>query len=401
MSRALTDMVLLRDCGSPLRKTMLWALCDIAKDDGSGIFVSNATLAAYANCSDRAAISVLQALERDMLIRRVGKEPCRGGHTIIWAIDVEALGKLTVPQRLAKTTARRAQVQSRKSSATGAEVPVSSGRRTTERCAEHQTTERNAEVHESTAAGAQLPAESTAPRAHNPLGVGGDVRPTPLWRVVIDRVGHRWLDALRSPGLREEGATVQRWVDEGADLEADIIPTVGALLAKLPAEKAPIASWRYFEKAIRRATEKRLAAEAEPRDPIKPAQRFDTARPGSNDFKLNDILRRMTSEDRALHRRLTEAGHEDERFALEAAYAQPPIPKARPLDEARGRAQLALGEFDYVAALDRYELTERRDWPRWLCPPPGKPGYNGPDVESLRAELDRRRDEREERWASQ
>lgn len=92
---------------------------------------------------------------------------------------------------------------------------------------------------------------------------------TPAWAVVVEAVNHPWLDPNKSQNLLLRSAIVGGWISAGADLELDIIPTVRALLAELAPSQAPITTWNYFDKAVRRNTAARLAAE-QPQAKIEP-----------------------------------------------------------------------------------------------------------------------------------
>ncbi len=56
---------------------------------------------------------------------------------------------------------------------------------------------------------------------------------------------------------------VHAWINDGCDLERDILPTVKAIIERRHKGRivSKIDNWRYFTNAVRDATERRLAAE--------------------------------------------------------------------------------------------------------------------------------------------
>lgn len=76
-----------------VRKAVLVAMADRASDDGAGIWASQSTLAATAECSERVLRNVLVEFEREGLISRDEG----GSHrTVHWRIIVTALDALPV-----------------------------------------------------------------------------------------------------------------------------------------------------------------------------------------------------------------------------------------------------------------------------------------------------------------
>jgi len=89
------------------RKLLLIVLADAAHDDGGGIFMSVATMAARAGCSRRSVEYALAELEREGLIHRDGRRKCRGGAVTVWRIDVARCSGLSVtPSRNTVTPSR-------------------------------------------------------------------------------------------------------------------------------------------------------------------------------------------------------------------------------------------------------------------------------------------------------
>lgn len=111
-------------------------------------------------------------------------------------------------------------------------------------------------------AGQEEPIIANHQTAAADAGARGRARPADH---VVDVVDHPFLDPHKSLGLVTSAAEVQRWLDDGADLDLDVIPTVKALCAMRL--RAPAKSWGYFRDAVREAASRRLA----PPDPIQPA----------------------------------------------------------------------------------------------------------------------------------
>ncbi|MBM9593422.1 helix-turn-helix domain-containing protein [Roseitranquillus sediminis] len=82
--------------------------------------------------------------------------------------------------------------------------------------------------------------------------------------VPLDEVEARCLD-VAGPGLSDAGrdaivetsGALAGWIEEGLDLEADILPTIQARTSR--ERKTPIRTWDYFTEAIRVAHRRRLA----------------------------------------------------------------------------------------------------------------------------------------------
>jgi len=94
MSNHLVSTVYKRRLGSMLRKAVLALLADKASDDGRGIWASKQTIADELDCSKRAVIETMKALKDEGILRETGTHKVATGHTIEYAIIVEAVEAL-------------------------------------------------------------------------------------------------------------------------------------------------------------------------------------------------------------------------------------------------------------------------------------------------------------------
>ena len=94
MSNLISAAVQRRVVGSATRKAVLLYMADKAADDGSGIWSSKANIARDLELSRRAAQIAIQDLIRDGLLIEAGQRDCKHGHTIEYAIAIEAVDKL-------------------------------------------------------------------------------------------------------------------------------------------------------------------------------------------------------------------------------------------------------------------------------------------------------------------
>ena len=107
-----------------------------------------------------------------------------------------------------------------------------------------------------------------------PLELGGSVAARcarPPADLVVEAIASPLLDPSKSLRLIETSTTVAKWLDAGADLELDVIPTVSRLMAR---RAEPVRTWAYFTAAVREAAAERLA----PVIPIQPAEAIDGQR---------------------------------------------------------------------------------------------------------------------------
>lgn len=80
-----------RKLGSVTRLAMMAYLADKAADCGGGIYASKQTMADELDLTKKTVITTIQGLIADGLLIVVGTKPCANGHTIEYAIVVEAL----------------------------------------------------------------------------------------------------------------------------------------------------------------------------------------------------------------------------------------------------------------------------------------------------------------------
>lgn len=83
-----------RKIGSLTRFAMMSYLADKASDDGRGIYASKQTMADELDTTKKTVIDTIKALIADGLLIVVGERACQNGHTVEYAIDVDALRAL-------------------------------------------------------------------------------------------------------------------------------------------------------------------------------------------------------------------------------------------------------------------------------------------------------------------
>lgn len=92
----------------------------------------------------------------------------------------------------------------------------------------------------------------------------------PAWKLakhIIEIVDSPYLDLNASAKLPRTSARIRAWIDAGADLEADIIPTIKDACRRMNGHGETIHNWSYFDNPIRKAAAARKAAET-PMQPI-------------------------------------------------------------------------------------------------------------------------------------
>ena len=80
-----------RKLGSVTRLAMMAYLADKASDCGGGIYASKQTMADELDLTKKTVIVTIQGLIADGLLTAVGTKPCANGHTVEYAINVDAL----------------------------------------------------------------------------------------------------------------------------------------------------------------------------------------------------------------------------------------------------------------------------------------------------------------------
>lgn len=91
MSNHLITECYKRKLGSVTRLAMMAYLADKAADCGGGIYASKQTMADELDLTKKTVITTIQGLIADGLLIAVGTKPCANGHTVDYAIVVEAL----------------------------------------------------------------------------------------------------------------------------------------------------------------------------------------------------------------------------------------------------------------------------------------------------------------------
>ncbi|ALH82921.1 DnaA N-terminal domain-containing protein [Sphingopyxis macrogoltabida] len=91
MSNHLITECYKRKLGSVTRLAMMAYLADKAADCGGGIYASKQTMADELDLTKKTVITTIQGLIADGLLIAVGTKPCANGHTVDYAIVVDAL----------------------------------------------------------------------------------------------------------------------------------------------------------------------------------------------------------------------------------------------------------------------------------------------------------------------
>ncbi len=94
MSNHLITECYKRKLGSVTRLAMMAYLADKAADCGGGIYASKQTMADELDLTKKTVITTIQGLIADGLLVAVGTKPCANGHTVEYAINVDALAAL-------------------------------------------------------------------------------------------------------------------------------------------------------------------------------------------------------------------------------------------------------------------------------------------------------------------
>ncbi|HCP80327.1 MAG TPA: hypothetical protein DIT67_01590, partial [Octadecabacter sp.] len=97
MSNEVFTAVKRRKVGSPTMKSVMLYMADSASDDGSGIWVSKATMAADLEFkSKRTVQGAIGDLMAAKLVSEVGQRGCSHGYTIEYRINLDAVLALPV-----------------------------------------------------------------------------------------------------------------------------------------------------------------------------------------------------------------------------------------------------------------------------------------------------------------
>lgn len=99
MSNAIINLVYTKVVGSAALKAVLIFLADVARDDGTGIWCSKATIAAQTETSRSTVIRAIHDLQVTGILRQDGTRPCANGVTVVYAIDLAAVRALPPVRR--------------------------------------------------------------------------------------------------------------------------------------------------------------------------------------------------------------------------------------------------------------------------------------------------------------
>ncbi|MEM7687793.1 MAG: hypothetical protein AAF291_02125 [Pseudomonadota bacterium] len=94
MSNHLISATYKRSLGSGTRKAMMVLMADKASDDGRGIYASKQTMADELDLSKQTVINTIKGLIGDGLLFEIGQRRCDTGHTVEYAINVDALSAM-------------------------------------------------------------------------------------------------------------------------------------------------------------------------------------------------------------------------------------------------------------------------------------------------------------------
>lgn len=108
MSNHLISESYKRDIGGGLRKSLMAYLADKASDDGRGIYASKTTMADELGWAKNTIRANISALVDDGLLIIVGERACVNGHTVEYAINVDALTALPLVGAWQRKEDRRA-----------------------------------------------------------------------------------------------------------------------------------------------------------------------------------------------------------------------------------------------------------------------------------------------------
>ncbi len=244
MSNLISASVQRRLVGSATRKSVLGYMADKAADDGSGIWTSKANIARDLELSRRAVQLAIQELIRDGLVTETGQRDCKHGFTVEYSIVIEAVDNL--PSTREPRSPRES--DARVTREPGSHDPVN-------------------QIHPN-----HPYKDTTTPSAED---------------AAVDNLGPqaRCL-AIAGPGLcpasraaiTGTAEVIEGWLQEGIDLEADILPVIRARTPTI--RISPIRTWAYFTDAVRAAHRQRLRQPARPQGaenasaPANPQLRF-------------------------------------------------------------------------------------------------------------------------------
>ena len=233
-----------RFVGSATRKSVLTYMADKAADDGSGIWTSKANIARDLELSRRAVQLAIQELIRDGLVAETGQRDCKHGFTVEYSIVIEAVDNL--PSTREPRSPRES--DARVTREPGSHDPVN-------------------QIHPN-----HPYKDTTTPPAEDAAVDNSD----PQARCLA--VAGPGLCPASRAAITGTAEVIEGWLQEGIDLEADILPVIRARTPTI--RISPIRTWAYFTDAVRAAHRQRLRQPARPQGaenasaPANPQLRF-------------------------------------------------------------------------------------------------------------------------------
>lgn len=94
MSWKVQALVSERVCGGMSRKMILINMAARANDDGTGVYASLPTMAAWCEVDARTIRRVIRSIEQDGLAEIVGQRDCKNGYVHEWSLNLEAIAAL-------------------------------------------------------------------------------------------------------------------------------------------------------------------------------------------------------------------------------------------------------------------------------------------------------------------
>lgn len=250
MSNLISAAVQRRVIGSATRKSVLLYMADKAADDGNGIWTSKANIARDLELGIRAVQYAIRDLVTAGLLIEIGQRDCKHGYTVEYGIVVDAINGLPstrdAPADRSKTTARTAVDKCPRPPACGAPLPL-------------PHVHPNHPMNLTTTLPPAAPAvDNSDPQARCLAAAGPGLCP-----------------AARAEIIRT-GAVITGWLQDGIDLEADILPVIRARTTHI--RISPIRTWAYFSHAVRAAHQQRrrqpIAGPGAEKADVSPQPRF-------------------------------------------------------------------------------------------------------------------------------
>jgi hypothetical protein len=91
LSNHVSNLIQTKKIGSQIKKAILMYMADKASDDGTGIWVSKANMAADLEMTDRAVRKHIKEMVAMSILREAGQRKCKAGYTVDYAINLVIL----------------------------------------------------------------------------------------------------------------------------------------------------------------------------------------------------------------------------------------------------------------------------------------------------------------------